>query len=114
VSKASLSLQGLPQETVAALARLGADLGVARLRRRESLRSWAQRMGVSVPTLMKMERGDAGVSLGIYATALWLMGRTDALAALADPQTDRGALEADVRAAVKLRSARQARSPLLR
>lgn len=66
MSKLSPSLQNLPQEVVGALAQVGADLAVARLRRRESLRSWAKRIGVSVPTLMKMERGDPGVSAGIY------------------------------------------------
>ncbi|MEO8297393.1 MAG: XRE family transcriptional regulator [Burkholderiales bacterium] len=106
MSKASPSLASLPQEAVSALARLGGDLAVARLRRHESLRSWAQRLGVSVPTLMKMERGDPTVSAGIYATALWMMGRTGALAQLAAPETDRSALEADVRAAVSSRTNR--------
>ncbi len=106
MSKVSLSLSSLPQEAASALAKLGADLSVARLRRRESLRSWAQRIGISVPTLIKMERGDPGVSAGIYATALWMMGRTGALAELAAPETDRNALEADVRNALSSRSAR--------
>jgi hypothetical protein len=38
------------------LHRLGADLATARKRRRQSLRAWAARLDVSVPTLMKMER----------------------------------------------------------
>jgi hypothetical protein len=110
VSKLSPSLSSLPQETLSALATLGSDLSVARLRRQESLRSWAQRLGVSVPTLMKMERGDPGVSMGIYATALWMMGRSAALAQLAAPQADLSALEADVRAAVSSRSVRSPRA----
>lgn len=108
MSKISFSLSSLPQEATNALAKLGADLRVARLRRKESLRSWAQRIGVSVPTLIKMERGDPGVSAGIYATALWMMGRTPALAELAAPETDRNALEADVRTAL---SSRRTRAP---
>jgi hypothetical protein len=64
-------------------------------------------LGVSVPTLIRMERGDPGVGMGIYATALWLIGRANALPDLADPQADRGALERDVRAAVKRRAARK-------
>lgn len=106
MSKISPSLAGLPQEAVRALARLGEDLAVARLRREESLRSWAQRIGISVPTLIKLERGDPGVSAGIYATALWMIGRAGALAELATPGADRGALEADVRAAVSSRGVR--------
>ena len=36
------------------------DLAVARLRRKESLKTWAQRMGVSVTTLQRLEAGDPG------------------------------------------------------
>jgi hypothetical protein len=57
-----------------------------------------------------MERGDPGVGAGIYATALWLIGRGGALAELAAPGTDRGALESDVREAVARRTARSAAS----
>ena len=35
--------------------------------------------------------------MGVYAAALWLMGRADALPDLADPALDRGALALDVR-----------------
>ena len=96
----------MPPSTLAALAQLGADLAVARLRRKESLKTWAARMGVSVPTLMRLEAGEPSVSLGVLATALWLMGRDAALATLATPQEDRGALELDVRQAQDLGKAR--------
>lgn len=105
--KAPEALQTLPAAVSGALAALGDNLAVARLRRRESQRAWAERMGVSVPTLIRMERGDPGVGMGIYATALWLIGRANELPGLADPQADRGALERDVRAAVKRRAARK-------
>jgi hypothetical protein len=100
--KSPLALSQMPPATLSALQQLGADLAVARLRRKESLAVWAMRMGTSVPTLMRMEAGEPGVSMGIYATALWLMGRSGALAVLAAPEADRGALELDVRAAVTL------------
>lgn len=86
--------------------RLGANLAVARLRRKESLATWAARVGITVPTLMRMEAGDPGVSIGIYATALWLIGRDGTLADLAAPAADTGALELDVREAVDLGTAR--------
>jgi transcriptional regulator with XRE-family HTH domain len=82
----------------------------ARTRRRESQRAWAKRLGVSVPTLIRMERGDPGVSVGIYATALWLVGTVDKLPELAAPAADRGALEGDVRRALQRRSVRSAAS----
>lgn len=106
MTKASSALTRMPPSTVAALEQLGADLAVARLRRKESLKTWAKRMGVSVPTLLRLEAGEASVSLGVLATALWLIGRDATLATLATPKEDRGALELDVRQAETLGKAR--------
>jgi transcriptional regulator with XRE-family HTH domain len=89
-----------------ALKRLGENLAIARVRRKESQRLWAQRLSVSVPTLIRMEQGDPSVSMGVYATALWLMGRVQAMPELAAPEHDQGALEMDVRAAIKRRAVR--------
>jgi hypothetical protein len=76
------------------------------MRRKESLKSWSKRLGVSVPTLLRLEAGEASVSLGVLATALWLIGRDATLATLATPKEDRGALELDVREAEELGRAR--------
>ena len=100
--KQSEAVRQMPPATRAALEQLGADLAVARLRRKESLQSWSARLGVTVPTLMRMESGQPGVAIGIYAAALWLIGRDGALTELAAPERDRGALEMDVREAVAL------------
>jgi transcriptional regulator with XRE-family HTH domain len=102
MGKASAALSRLPPSTLAALTQLGADLAVARLRRKESLKSWAKRLGVSVPTLLRLEAGEPSVSLGVLATALWLIGRDFALGKLAAPKDDLGALELDVRQAESL------------
>ena len=96
----------MPPATVAAIEKLGADLAVARLRRKESLKTWAQRMGVSVPTLQRLESGDPAVSIGIVATALWLIQRDGELSHLAAPEQDLGAIEMDIREAVALGRAR--------
>ena len=104
--KTSAAFERLPPATVGALEKLGADLAVARLRRQESLASWATRMGVTVPTLMRMEAGAPGVGIGIYATALWLIGRDGTLAELAAPAHDKGAMELDIRQAIALGTSR--------
>jgi hypothetical protein len=104
--KTARALLQLPPATSAAIEKLGADLAVARLRRKESLKSWAQRMGVSVPTLQRLEAGDPAVGLGIVATALWLIKRDGELRNLAAPEHDQGAIEMDVREAVELGRAR--------
>ena len=46
------------------------------------------------------------MAFGSYATALWMIGRVQAIAELAAPELDRGALESEVRAAA-LRSVRK-------
>lgn len=96
----------MPPVVLTQLRRLGENLSVARKRRRESIKAWSQRIGVSEPTLMRMEKGDPSVAFGLYATALWLIGRATAIADLAAPEHDIGALEEAVRAA-KVRAVRK-------
>ena len=108
--KTSQALLTMPPAAAQALRALGENLAIARTRRRESQRAWAKRLGVSVPTLIRMERGDPGVGAGIYATALWLMGTVSGLPELAAPAADRGALEGDVRRALQRRAVRSAAS----
>lgn len=98
----------MPPSVQSLLQQLGANLSIARRRRKESLNAWAGRIGVSEPTLSRMERGDPGVAVGTYATALWLIGRAQALPELAAPQLDLGALESEVRVARE----RSVRSPI--
>ncbi len=100
--KMARALLQLPPATAAAIEKLGADLAVARLRRKESLRTWAKRMGVSVPTLQRLEAGDPSVGIGIVATALWLIKRDGELRSLAAPEHDQGAIEMSIREAVEL------------
>ncbi|MBX3620037.1 MAG: XRE family transcriptional regulator [Rhizobacter sp.] len=104
--KTARALLQLPPSTAGAIEKLGADLAVARLRRKESLRSWAQRLGITVPTLQRLEAGDPSVGIGIVATALWLIQRDGELARLAAPEHDQGAIEMDVREALELGRAR--------
>jgi hypothetical protein len=109
MSKTSKAVDFLPAAAQKALQTLGADIALARQRRKESRKTWAQRMNVSIPTLIRMEKGEPTVAIGVYATALWLVGRTNALSALANPQGDLGALERDVQLAAK----RHARKPVV-
>lgn len=100
MSSRAVAVDTLPTAASLALTRLGQDLNVARKRRKQSLRAWATRLNVSVPTLMKMEAGDPTVSMGVYATALWMIQRHEALATLAEPALDLAALESEVQSAV--------------
>lgn len=104
--KTPKALAQLPTHTIAALQKLGADLAVARLRRKESLKSWSKRMGVSISTLQRLEAGDPSVSMGILASALWLINRDSALVEIAAPALDMHAIELSVREAEALGRAR--------
>lgn len=106
--KQSNALAEMPPAVRSLLRELGANLCIARKRRKQSQRAWAGRIGVSEPTLARMEQGDPGVAFGTYATALWMMGRAQAIPELAAPQLDLGALESEVRVA----RARAVRSPI--
>jgi hypothetical protein len=90
--KVAQAVVSLPSSVLVSLELLGEHLRLGRKRRKESLRSWALRMNVSVPTLTGMERGAPRVSMGVYATALWLMGRDESLRGLAAPENDAQAL----------------------
>ena len=96
----------MPSAVQSHLRQFGEDLAIARKRRHESRKAWAQRLGVSEPTVARMEGGDPSVSMGVYATALWLIGRSQTLTDLAAPAHDLGALEDAVRAA-QVRSVRK-------
>lgn len=89
----------LPPAAKSALRQLGENIAIARARRKESQRAWAERIGISLPTLIRLERGDPTVSMAAYASALWLIGRVQALGEIAAPSADLGALELDVRKA---------------
>jgi transcriptional regulator with XRE-family HTH domain len=86
--KASRANKALPVPAAKAIEVLAKDIATARKRRRIPQRLLAHRMMVSLDTLQRLERGDAGVGLGIVATALWALGLIDRLAALASPDHD--------------------------
>jgi hypothetical protein len=48
----------------------------------------AELASISRTTLAKIEKGDPGVAMGIYATVLFVMGMVERLADLVDPTND--------------------------
>jgi DNA-binding XRE family transcriptional regulator len=83
----------LPLPVQRALRKLGGDIRDARLRRRIPTTIMAERASISRMTLGKVEKGDPGVSLGIYATVLFVLGLADRLSDLADVRSDITGLE---------------------
>jgi transcriptional regulator with XRE-family HTH domain len=69
------------------LQNLGSRLRAERLRRNEAQATFAARIGVSVPTLRKMESGDPTVLVGFWSIALDVLDRAGDLdAILAEPE----------------------------
>jgi DNA-binding XRE family transcriptional regulator len=83
----------LPLPAQRALRKLGADIKDARRRRRIATRTMAQRASISPTTLAKLEKGDPGVQMGIYATVLFILGLSNRLAELADIRKDETGLQ---------------------
>jgi transcriptional regulator with XRE-family HTH domain len=71
------------------LRKLGADMHDARRRRRLPMRVIAERAFTSRTTLQRIEEGDAGVGIGIYAAVLQALGLLDGLGQIADVSQDR-------------------------
>ena len=68
------------------LQKLGDRLRAERLARNESQIRFAARIGISVPTLRRMEQGDASAQIGHWFTALTLLGRIADTEALLAPR----------------------------
>ncbi len=71
-----------------ALKKLGADLKEARIKRRLTMALIEERAGITHITLSKVEKGDAGVSIGIYAKVMFVLGLIDNIYNLAEPDND--------------------------
>ena len=79
----------IPIPASRALKKLGEDLKNARKRRRITTKLAAERAGISRTTLTKIEKGDAGVSMGAYAKVLFILGLISHLADMVDIRFDK-------------------------
>ena len=89
----SQSSRSLPLPVQRTLKKLGSDLADARKRRRISTSTMAQRAMISRTTLVKVENGDPGVSIGVLATVLFILGMTNRFGDIADASHDRLGLD---------------------
>jgi transcriptional regulator with XRE-family HTH domain len=85
----------MPLPVKRSLSKLGADIRAARQRRRITMTLMAERAFVARSTLQKVEQGDPGVSVGVYATVLFILGLSQRIADLADISTDSVGLQLD-------------------
>ncbi len=68
---------------------LGERIQTARVRRRWSREDLANRVGVGRRTIARLEEGAPGVALGVFLSALWVMGLGEDLKDVAMPEYDK-------------------------
>ena len=81
-------VSAIPIPVKRVLHKLGHDIRDARRRRRIPVSIMAERASISRMTLNRMEKGEPGVSMGHYATVLFVLGLADGIAELADATKD--------------------------
>ena len=85
-----------PQAVLQQIEQLAQNIVVARKRRGESRAQWARKLGISQPTMARIEHGDPSVAMASYVMCMWLINQADGLADLIAPQNDHAALEKQV------------------
>ncbi len=86
----------MPPAVRRSLEKLGADISIARRRRRLTVAMMMERIGIAKMTYLKLERGDPTVAMGTYAQAFFALGFGAPLAALIDQRTDEQGLLLEV------------------
>lgn len=100
-----------PQAVLQQIEQLAHNIVIARKRRGESQAQWAKRLGISQPTMVRIERGDPSVAMASYVMCMWLINQAEGLADLVAPQYDHTALEKEVaKVRLKRRPGKQAGS----
>ena len=85
-----------PQAVLQQIEQLAHHIAIARKRRGESQLQWARKLGVSQPTMARIERGDPSVAMASYVMCIWLINPSAGLADLIAPVSDHAALEQEV------------------
>jgi len=84
----SLVQNSLPPEIANIISQLGKRIRIARKRRAITMEEMASRMFVTRKTLARLEKGAPGVSLAVFASALWVLGLEKDLLGVALPERD--------------------------
>jgi transcriptional regulator with XRE-family HTH domain len=78
----------LPPRLRRSLKKFGADIALARRKRRLTTAVMSERVGVSRSTYVRVEKGDTTVAMGVYAMALFVLGFGDMLGGIVDASRD--------------------------
>ena len=85
-----------PQAVLQQIEQLAQNIVIARKRRGETQAQWSKKLGVSQPTMGRIERGDPSVAMVSYVMCMWLINQAEGLANLISPLNDHAALEREV------------------
>jgi transcriptional regulator with XRE-family HTH domain len=97
----------LPPRIARSLEKFGADVEIARKKRRLTMAALCERAGISVPLYQRLIRGAGGTSVGAYAMVLFALGRGTPFDTLLDmAQDDTGLLLEQERLPQRVRVAR--------
>jgi DNA-binding XRE family transcriptional regulator len=87
----------LPAKVKRALAKLGADVALARKKRSLTTMMMAERLGVAKSTYLKVEKGDPKVAMGTYAMTFFVLGLSEVLGEILDARRDEQGLLLDAK-----------------
>ena len=105
-----LSKNSLPPEMADVISRLGERIRIARKRRGITMEEMASRMFVNRKTLARLEKGDSGISLAVFVSALWVLGLDKDIRDVALPELDQvGILHERKRLPERVRASKNAR-----
>jgi len=104
MAKNSLSKTALSSDCLRILSELGERIRFARKRRGMTLADLSAKMMSSSATVQRMEKGDAGISLGVLMSCLMCLGLEKDMEKVAAVETDTVALAHDRRRLLKKKS----------
>lgn len=94
----------IPNKAKEVLKQLGSQIRLARKRRLWTIAELSQKMGVSSPTVIALEKGEPTVSVGVLVSALWTLGLDTELRELANPNDTEGIKLMNARLPKKVRT----------
>jgi DNA-binding XRE family transcriptional regulator len=98
-----------PQAVIQQIELLAQNIVIARKRRKETQAQWASKLGVSQPTMARIERGDPSVAMASYVMCMWLINQAAGLPDLISPLNDHASLELEI---AKIRSRSSSAAPI--
>ena len=86
----------MPRRVTLLLKNLGENIQIARKKRGMTIRATAEAASISIDTYRRLERGDPGISLGVFSMALLALGEQRRLEGFLDVATDDVGLLKDI------------------